>query len=106
VLFFVSIYVIFNLSTEKPMLLDHARGLYASELVHLSKGQLGRGTIYTLLDRMVDKGWVRELEEEPTPELQLRRTRHFITGNGQRAIHDFAQAHGLAVVTGALGGAL
>lgn len=88
------------------LLQDNARGLYASELVHLSGGKLGRGTIYTLLDRMVNKAWIREVEEEPSPELQLRRTRHFLTGQGQRAVNDFAQSHGLAVVSGALGGVL
>src|SRR5690349_9489862 len=87
------------------LLMDNPRGLYASEFVHLSDGKLGRGTIYTLLDRLVDKGFVREQEEEPSPELQLRRTRHFITGLGQRACRDFAEQFGFQIKAGALSGA-
>ncbi len=82
------------------LLQDNPTGLYGSELVHLSAGAIGRGTVYTLLDRLVQKGMVRELDEEPTPELQLKRTRHFITGVGQRACIDFAERHGLTINLG------
>jgi DNA-binding PadR family transcriptional regulator len=83
------------------LLQDNPTGLYGSELVHLSMGAVGRGTVYTLLDRLVQKGMVREKDEEPTPELQFRRTRHFITGAGQRACKDFAIQHGLTINSGA-----
>jgi DNA-binding PadR family transcriptional regulator len=88
------------------LLQDNARGLYGSELVHLSGGLLSRGGIYTLLERLVDKGMVREVDEEPTPELQLRRTRHFITGQGQRACEEFASAYGFAIQKGSLLGGI
>lgn len=79
------------------LLIDNPRGLYGSELVSLSNGYLGRGTIYTLLDRLVDKGFVREIEEPPTPALQMSRTRHFITGEGQTAVRDYANEMGFLV---------
>ena len=83
------------------LLQDNPTGLYGSEFVHLSNGAIGRGTVYTLLDRLVQKGMVRELDEEPTPELQLKRTRHFITAVGQHACVDFASRHGLTINCGA-----
>lgn len=86
------------------LLMDNPGGLYGSEFVHLSSGQLGRGTIYTLLDRLVQKGMVREVEEPATTELQLQRTRHFITGQGQRACKEFARQYGLKINHGALAG--
>src|SRR5207249_3871894 len=54
------------------MLMDNIRGLYGSELVHKSGGELGRGTVYTLLERLVQKGYVREVEDPPTAALQLK----------------------------------
>lgn len=71
------------------LLMDHPRGLYGSEFVALSNGFIGRGTIYTLLERLVDKGFVREVEEAATPSLQMARTRHLITAVGQKAVHDY-----------------
>jgi len=84
------------------LLMDNPKGLYGSEIVHVSDGQIGRGSVYTLLERLVDKGFVKEVDEPPTPEFLTPRTRHFITGIGQRAVYDFAQACGLRVVEGAL----
>jgi DNA-binding PadR family transcriptional regulator len=68
------------------LLMDHPRGLYGSEMVAMSEGYLSRGTIYTLMSRLVEKGFVREVEEPPTPTLQMARTRHLITGNGRVAV--------------------
>ena len=76
------------------LLIDNPRGLYGSELVTLSNGYLSRGAIYTLLDRLVEKGFVREVEELPTPALQMSRTRHFITGAGQSAVRNYADEMG------------
>lgn len=87
------------------LLMDNPQGLYGSELVHLSKGGLARGTIYVMLERLVDKGWVSGQEEEPTAALSLRRTRHFVTKKGSRACEDFARTNGLSIVAGALAAA-
>lgn len=77
------------------LLMDNPRGLYGSELVALSDGVLGRGTIYTLLERLVDKGFVREVEEPPTPTLQMARTRHLITALGQKAVNEYLSSMNL-----------
>lgn len=77
------------------LLMDNPRGLYGSELVALSDGVLGRGTIYTLLERLIDKGFVKEVEEPPSPTLQMARTRHFITALGQKAVNDYLVAMNL-----------
>lgn len=80
------------------LLMDHPQGLYGSEFVHHSNKKLTRGTVYTLLERMVDKGYVREVEEPPTPSLQLARTRHLITAKGRAAYLGFLEQHGLQMV--------
>ena len=79
------------------MLMDRPGGLYGSELVSLSEGFIGRGTVYALLDKLVAKGFVREVEEPPTPSLQLARTRHFITAPGKKAVYDFCRQMDLSV---------
>lgn len=80
------------------LLIDNPRGLYGSEFVHLAEGKLNRGTIYALLERMVDKGFVREVAEEGTPQLQLARTRHLITAQGRSAYNAFLAEQGLTMV--------
>jgi DNA-binding PadR family transcriptional regulator len=82
------------------LLIDNPQGLYGSEIVHLSGGGISRGTVYVLLERLVDKGSVREVEEGPTVALNLKRTRHFITKAGRQACEEFVQANGLAIVPG------
>lgn len=73
----------------------HPGGLFGSEIVALSGGYIGRGTIYTLLARLVEKGLVREEQEPPTPALQLARTRHFITAEGNLALREYLALMGL-----------
>jgi DNA-binding PadR family transcriptional regulator len=80
------------------LLMDYPRGLYGSEFVVRSEGYLGRGTIYTLLERLVDKGFVREVQEEATAEYQLPRTRHIITAAGRRAVTEYCGLMGLQLV--------
>jgi DNA-binding PadR family transcriptional regulator len=77
------------------LLMDNPRGLYGSEIVALSDGYIGRGTVYTLLDRLVERGFVREIEEAPGPTLQMARTRHTITANGQQAVRAYVEQMGL-----------
>lgn len=86
------------------LLIDNPRGLYGSEFVHLSGGKLGRGSVYTILARLVNKGYVKEVEEEPTSELQMRRTRHLITGQGAQAVQKYFESVGAQIIPGALAG--
>ena len=78
------------------LLIDNP-GLFGSEFVHLSKA-LNRGTVYALLERMVEKGYVREEQQPPTTSLQLARTKHFITGEGRKAYDAFLSEQGLRMV--------
>jgi DNA-binding PadR family transcriptional regulator len=42
------------------------------------------GTLYNLLKRMLDDGWIEELEERPDPELDDERRRYYrLTGLGE-----------------------
>lgn len=75
--------------------IDHRGGLYGSEFVHLTEGRLTRGTVYTLLDRLVDKGLLTEVEEPATARLRLARTKHKITAQGLNAYNAFLREQGL-----------
>ena len=88
-----------NKLTALRLLTQHPDGLYGSEMVRLSEGKLTRGTVYTMLERMIDEGFVREVEEPATASLKLARTRHFITAEGKRAYAEFLSEHrGMAVL--------
>ena len=80
------------------LLIDHPKGLYGSEFVVRSDGFLGRGTIYTLLERLVEKGFVKEVAENATAEYQLPRTRHIITGAGRQAVNEYCELMGLQLI--------
>ena len=71
------------------LLMDHPRGMYGSEMVDVSGQYLSRGTIYNVLGRLVARGLVREVRELPSVSAPLPRTRHYITGQGQRAVRDY-----------------
>lgn len=79
------------------MLMDTPSGLYGSQIVAESNGFITRGTVYTLLARLVDKGFVREVEEPPTAALQMARTRHLITAIGKRAVMDYVREMNLLI---------
>ena len=87
------------------LLLDNPHGLYGSEVVALSKGKLSRASIYTILERLGEKGFVRETVDPPEPRYLAPRTRHTITAAGQRAYHAFLRDQGLQVVKGAFASA-
>jgi DNA-binding PadR family transcriptional regulator len=82
------------------LLIDNPKGLYGSEFVSISKGKLGRGSIYTMLDRLVDKGYVREIIDLPTSGTALPRTRHVITAKGINEYQRFLADQGLEVQDG------
>jgi DNA-binding PadR family transcriptional regulator len=43
------------------------------------------GTLYNLLKRMLDEGWIEELDERPDPELDDERRRYYrLTGAGEK----------------------
>jgi DNA-binding MarR family transcriptional regulator len=82
------------------LLIDNPKGLYGSDFVAISQGKLGRGSIYTLLDRLVDKGFVRETDDPPSSDGALPRTRHAITGKGQQQYQRLLTDYGLEIREG------
>ena len=76
-------------------LLRSGREMYGLEMVKSSGGELKRGSIYVLLDRMEDKGFVRssELKEEGWPGMPKRV--YEITGLGERALMAWEHAQTL-----------
>jgi len=70
------------------------REMYGLELLKLSNNGIKRGTIYTTLQRMADKGFVTSRQEEkPNDVSGIPRRLYEITGTGQRAL----QAYGLVI---------
>lgn len=61
---------------------------YGLELLKLSDGKIKRGTIYTTLQRMEDKGFVTSRQEDKPDDVSgIPRRLYEITGTGQRALH-------------------
>lgn len=66
---------------------DSKSQLYGLEILKASKNQIVRGTLYTTLQRMEDKGLISSVEEDEIDETAgIYRRRYFITGLGQRAL--------------------
>jgi DNA-binding PadR family transcriptional regulator len=66
------------------------REVYGLELLKLSNGGIKRGTIYTTLQRMEDKGFVTSRQEEKPDDVSgIPRRLYEITGNGQRALQAY-----------------
>lgn len=60
---------------------------YGLELVRASRGRLKRGTIYVLLNRLAEKGFVdSRLEDRPEGQLGSLRRLYHVTGNGATAL--------------------
>lgn len=72
-------------------------GAYGSELVHRSDSKLKRGSIYSLLGRLEKAGLVELIEEPPTEQYALPRTRYRISASGVRARIELANWAGFPV---------
>lgn len=77
------------------LLRERNEGAYGSQLVHDSDGKLKRGSVYTLLNRLEQGGFVKSIEEEAQDDYALPRTRYKITGAGVRARAEFGAWTGL-----------
>lgn len=63
------------------------REVYGLELLRLSNGGIKRGTVYTTLQRMEDKGFVTSRQEDKPDDVSgIARRMYEITGAGQRAL--------------------
>ncbi len=69
------------------------------------------GTLYNLIKRMLDDGWIEELEERPDPKIDNERRRYYrLTGLGQQMVAleaqrlahivNLAHQHGLLIGPG------
>ncbi len=68
-------------------LLAEAGAGYGLQLVRASHGQLKRGSVYVLLERLIDKGFVEDCPEPQVhPAIGLQRRRYQLTGLGHRAL--------------------
>jgi DNA-binding PadR family transcriptional regulator len=67
-------------------LLATGREMYGLEMVRTS-GRLARGTVYVLLTRMKDKGYVASRQEEIETQSGMPRQLYRITGLGRSAFN-------------------
>lgn len=95
-------------SSKEAEILDlllSGREMYGLEMIRESGGGLKRGTIYVLLDRLQDQGFVSSRKEETSDASGLARRYYRITGQGQRALQAHRDAQNRWVLPGTLAGA-
>lgn len=71
--------------------------MYGLQMVHASEGQLARGTVYVVLDRMQDKGLVETRVEENSSVSGLPRRLYRPTGYGVKVFRQWERLQALAV---------
>lgn len=71
--------------TALRIIAAHQLGLYGNEVAQLSGGAISKATVYTVLERLVDAGMIREVEEPPIGAM-LARTRHFLADAGRKEL--------------------
>jgi PadR family transcriptional regulator PadR len=76
---------------------DNAYGVTIRQAVDEATGRTTSiGAVYTALERLEDKGFVRSYQGDPTPERGGRAKRYFeITGTGVQALADAERARDL-----------
>ena len=63
---------------------------YGLQLVKASDGELKRGSVYVVLGRLEEKGFVESRQEDETPEyIGIPRRLYKITGVGSRALNAY-----------------
>jgi len=67
-----------------------SRGFYGLELVRESGGKLKRGTVYVILSRLEDKGFVAWHVPDEAAHAGLPRRRYTLTGLGKRVLEAVA----------------
>jgi len=66
--------------------------MYGLQLVAVSRGKLKRGSVYVLLGRMEEKGFVESRPEEKTPHPGLPRRLYRVTRLGTRVMDAWSLA--------------
>jgi DNA-binding PadR family transcriptional regulator len=79
------------------LLADQAGGMYGLEIVEGSKGKVKRGSVYVLLARLEEKGFVKSTAPKGTPDYPgLPRPTYRLTAVGTQVLAA-AEQLGLAV---------
>ena len=76
---------------------DQPGGLYGLEMVKASNGKLARGTVYVLLSRLEEKGFVTAKADPHANHPGLPRRQYKLTGLGRRAL-EAAELMGFSMV--------
>ena len=80
------------------MLIKRARTMYGLEFVAESKGEIVRGTVYVLLDRMEDRGLVKSRQEAKSPGVPgIPRRLYEPTGSGVKAYESWLKRRAVAI---------
>ncbi len=77
-------------------LLRRSKGLFGSEIVHLSNGSIPRGSVYVLLKRLEEKGYVSEEIVEASADYNLDRRLYRVSSNGKRLLDSLAHEFGFS----------
>ena len=74
---------------------EDAYGVAINESINQNTGLKWKfGSIYTPLGRLVEKGYLKTEEGEPTPERGGRRKLYFsLTREGKKALHEIQRVH-------------
>ena len=79
------------------ILREAPKGLYGLQVVANSDGAVGRSSVYVLLSRLQDKGFVRSKKPASDPDYPgMPRPIYSLTAEGQRVL-EAAQSIGLSV---------
>lgn len=69
------------------LLMDAPKGLYGLQIVERSEGAVKRGSVYVLLGRLEDKGFVEQLPTKAAPGYPgLPRPIYKLTADGRRVL--------------------
>lgn len=84
------------------ILINHSRELYGLEMVAMSEGHIKRGTIYVILNRMEDKGYITSRQQESNhKERGIPKRLYKPTGLGERALAAWRSADQVFALKGA-----
>jgi DNA-binding PadR family transcriptional regulator len=76
------------------LLVGESQGLYGLEFVKRSDGKLKRGSIYVLLSRLEDKGYVKVKSIAPAERGGMPRRQYRLDGAGQKVLREYEEMRG------------
>ena len=82
------------------LLMDNPKGLHWVEMALKLEEYIGRGAIHPLLKRLVERGFIRKVQEKATQDYQIASARYVITETGNQAVICYCSAMGPTRVKG------